>query len=471
MVLRIARKELLEMTRDGRFRIAGGVVVLLLLTALGLGWQRHADVTAAHEAAVAKERALWESQGEKSPHSAAHYGVYAFKPTGRLAFFDHGTEAYTGVTVWLEAHKQNQFLYRPARDGNTLQRFGELTAAAVLQLLLPLLIILLAFTTFAGERESGTLRQLLSLGVDRRDLALGKALGVAGALALLLVPATLLGALALTAAESDAESGGWVRTLLTAGAYLLYLGSFVGVVLAVSARARSARLALVGLLGFWVFVCLAAPRAATDLAKSAHPTPSAQEFAAALAAEQQGGFDGLSYDDYLEKRKTELLAEHGVEQVEALPINFSGWRLQVGEEYGNLFFDRHYGRLWDRFEAQDRFRQILGLAAPLLAVRSLSMALAGTDFAHFRHFAENAEQYRRGFVAYLNNDMRDHAGPGEFNFTRDNAHWEQAPAFSYASPGAGWALSGQTAALAALALWFLASALWAWRGAVRLGVM
>lgn len=145
---------------------------------------------------------IWESQGEKSPHSAAHYGVYAFKPTGWLAFFGPGTEAYTGVTVWLEAHKQNQFLYRPASDGNTLQRFGELTAAAVLQLLLPLLIILLGFSTFAGERESGTLRQVLSLGVDRHDLALG----------LLLVPAVLLGAAALTAAEADSASGGLVRT-------------------------------------------------------------------------------------------------------------------------------------------------------------------------------------------------------------------------------------------------------------------
>ena len=48
MVLRIARKELLEMTRDGRFRVAGSIILLLLLTALGLGWRRHADVNAAH---------------------------------------------------------------------------------------------------------------------------------------------------------------------------------------------------------------------------------------------------------------------------------------------------------------------------------------------------------------------------------------------------------------------------------------
>ena len=35
MVMRIARKELLEMTRDGRFRVAGGIILLLLLTVLG----------------------------------------------------------------------------------------------------------------------------------------------------------------------------------------------------------------------------------------------------------------------------------------------------------------------------------------------------------------------------------------------------------------------------------------------------
>ena len=456
------------MARDGRFRIAGGVVLALLLTSLGLGWQRYGEVTATHKTAIAQEREMWESQGEKNPHSASHYGVYAFKPTGRLAFFDPGTESYTGVTVWLESHRQNQFLYRPARDGNTLQRFGELTAAAVLQLLIPLLIILLAFSTFAGERESGTLRQVLSLGVNRRDLALGKALGVAGALGLLLVPATVLGSLALASAQADAASGGLLRAVAMAGAYLIYLGSFVGVTLAVSARARSARFALITLLGFWVFVCLMAPRAATDFARSLHPTPSAQEFATALAEDQRIGIQGVDYDDYLERRRTELLAEYNAERIEDLPINYNGWRLQVSEEYGNQFFDRHYASLWDQFEAQNGLRQKAGFLAPLLAIRSVSMALAGTDFSHFRRFAEQAELYRRELVACLNDDLRDNAGPQGFGYTQGRAFWERTPSFAYNTPGVGWALAGEPTSLAALLAWFLVAAVWAWRGALRL---
>ena len=42
-----------------------------------------------------------------------------------------------------------------------------------------LLIVLLTFGALAGERERGTLRQVLSLGVRPRDLVLGKALGLA----------------------------------------------------------------------------------------------------------------------------------------------------------------------------------------------------------------------------------------------------------------------------------------------------
>ena len=143
------------------------------------------------------EEATWLDQGDKNPHSAAHFGRYAFKPSPALAYVDRGLDAYLGTTVWLEAHWQNPFELRPAEDRTALQRFGDLTAALVLQLLIPLFIVLLAFPTFAGERESGTLRLLLSAGAEPRQLALGKAMGLAGALFVVLVPAALLGGLLL----------------------------------------------------------------------------------------------------------------------------------------------------------------------------------------------------------------------------------------------------------------------------------
>ena len=276
MIMRIARKEFTDLVRDGRFRWSATLVGAFLLVSLGAGWLHVRDARAQLEAAQATARTHWESQGEKNPHSAAHYGIYAFKPRLPLSFVDQGVDPWTGTSVWLEAHRQNEFLMRPAQDATAAQRFGTLTAAGVLQHLVPLLVILLAFGALAGERERGTLRQLLASGVGRRELTAGKALGVAAALALLVVPAALLGSAALltgSAATGSILTRGSVLALV----YLTYFGAFVGLSLAVSAWAPSARTALVALLGIWVVNGLVAPRAAVDLSSWLHPSKVRQD--------------------------------------------------------------------------------------------------------------------------------------------------------------------------------------------------
>ncbi|HYP14913.1 MAG TPA: ABC transporter permease, partial [Bryobacteraceae bacterium] len=293
MIASIARKEMLEIVRDGRFRWSAAITAFLLLGSLALGWQHHREVSAQHEAARRETRQQWLRQGEKNPHSAAHYGVYAFKPRMPLSLVDPGVDPYVGVAAWLEAHKQNEFKFKPAQDSTALARLGELTGSTVLQLLIPLVIVLMTFSAFAAERELGTLRQLLSLGVKRSDLAWGKALGITYALAMLLVPAALIGVagLALTS-ENGSLAQSWSRMGLMICGYMIYFGSFLGVSLAVSARARSSRIALIALLGFWIFNGLIAPKAFTDIARAMYPTPSALQFARDVERDLENGMDG-----------------------------------------------------------------------------------------------------------------------------------------------------------------------------------
>src|ERR1700741_4714890 len=70
---RIARKEFIETSRDGRFRWAAGFFFVLLLLSLLAGWLRYAGVNELHAEAQQAERERWLNQGAKSPHSAAHY--------------------------------------------------------------------------------------------------------------------------------------------------------------------------------------------------------------------------------------------------------------------------------------------------------------------------------------------------------------------------------------------------------------
>lgn len=456
MIAAIARKEFLDAWRDGRFRIAAVVVLALLGVALLMAWQQVERTRTERAAAAAMERENWLNQGEKNSHSAGHFGVYVFKPLAPLAVFDRGIEPFVGTTVYLEAHRQNQAAFLPAQDATAMRRFGELTAAAGLQLLAPLVIVLLTFGALAGERERGTLRQVLSLGVRPRDLVLGKALGLGAALATLLLPVALLGAVAL-AKLPDAEAGGsWVRFAWMGGAYALYLSAILAVCLAVSTVASTARTALATLLVCWAANAVLAPRLAADLVQHVLPTPKLVEFETAMNKAVQEGLDGHNpRNQRLQAFAQETLRKHGKTRIEELPFNFNGLVMLESERMAGEVFDHHYAKLWGRLEAQDRTVTWAGLVAPLLGLRSASMALAGTDFTQHRHFSVAAEQHRRDFVRVLNEDMMNNTSGGHHGGVADRSLWEKLPAFRYEPPPATHALRAATPGLVVLLLWAL----------------
>jgi ABC-2 type transport system permease protein len=452
MISRIARKELLDTLRDGRFRVLAAVVLAISLTSLAAGWKHYREVQRQHAEAAAATRAQWVNQPAKNPHSAAHYGVYAFKPKMRLSMIDTGIDPYVGVAAWLEAHKQNEFKYRPAQDRTAVQRFGELTAAEGFLVLLPLFIVLVTFNAFSGEREQGTLRQLLSLGVRPFDLMVGKAVGLSSALAMVLVPATIAGIVGLSlTSEFGALAADAPRALLLGAGYTVYFATLIAIGLGVSARMKSSRAALVVLLACWFANSLIAPRLASDVAAAWYPAPSAVEFQKALDHDLA---DQTDLERRLQRRRAELLERYKATSLDAVPINFSGVSMQEGEEHGNEVFDKHYGRLFEIYERQNRLQQTLGVAAPLLPMRALSMGLAGTDFAHHREFVETAEEYRRMIQRVMNGDIAENSKPGVV-YTAGRELWAKVPEFNYQAPSARWVLSNNVRSLLLMTGWLI----------------
>ena len=441
MTFSIARKEFQDTWRDGRFRWAAAIVLLLLGVSFLLARHQVQHLGNERHAATDMERDNWLNQGQKNAHSAAHYGVYVFKPVSPLSVFDRGLQPFVGNTVYLEAHRQNQAAFLPAQDATSMRRFGDLTAAACLQLLFPLLIILLAFGTLAGERESGTLRQVLSLGVRPASLVFGKALGLGGALALLLLPAVVAGIYTLSGISgADAAAGeSWLRLTLMTCAYLAYLGAILAICITVSALAPTSRSALSILLVFWAANAVLAPRLASDFAKWWHPMPDLVEFDLKLEEAKSQALNSHKLDNAAGKE----FIEKNRDASGKLPANFRQLLMKESERQGNEVYEKHYGGLWDLMEAQDEFVTWGGLAAPLLGLRSASVALAGTDFTHHRHFSLAAEEHRREFVGLLNN----------FHGAGSRELWERLPAFDYQSPPLSHAVSAAMLGLIVLCLW------------------
>lgn len=453
MIAKIARKEFTETVRDGRFRWMAGIVLALLAVALVTGWKQYRQIDEQRELAKQEERERWLGQGEKNPHSAAHYGVYAFKPELPLSAVDQGLNPYVGVAVWLEAHKQNLSKFRPAEDATAVQRLGELTAAATLQMLIPLLIVLLLYATFSGEREQGTLRLLMSLGLPRRQLTLGKALGAVMTLSLLLIPAAIIGSISMMLFAGNNPSSGIGRAALMAASYLAYFAVFIGAALLVSAKSKSSQLALVVLLAGWFVNSFVAPRVVSDVAASLHPVPSAQTLATAIERDLENGLDGhSSRGERVEELKQRTLAKYGAPTVEALPVNFSGIQLNEADEYGYKVYDKHMSAVFDTYEKQNAVYQVGSLVAPMLAVQSVSMGLSGTDFAQHRDFSDKAESYRRQLQKLTSDAITNNSKTGEY-YVAGEELWKQAPPFEYSTPGIGWVMKNYRLSLLLLALW------------------
>ena len=469
----IARKELREMLRDGRFRVAGAAVLGLLLLSLALGHRQSRAVQAERAAAQAAADDHWKEQDAKNPHVAAHYGTFVFKPAGALSFLDPGVEPFVGASLRLEAHKQNLLQGAPAQDGTAVQRFGRLSVAAVLQLLVPLVLIGLGFAAWTAERERGTLRQVKSLGVPTFALLAGKALGMSGALGLLLVPAGLAAALPLWLASDGGGAPVTARFLTLLLLYLAYFGVHVAIALAVSARSSSSRVALVALLGFWVASGLVVPRVAADVAARAVALPSSSELGAAVRRSlEQGLPGGPPREEHIAAITEKLLEREGFVGAEMLmdAALLQGIELQAEAAFENEVFDHHFSRVADRIEAQERVVELASIASPFVAIRSLSMALAGTDYAHHRDFAAAAERHRRALVDVLNRDFSRNAGSAGWSYKAGRELWSKAPALSYARPQLGAVLARQTVPACALAAWLVLSCALAWATAARMRV-
>ena len=460
----VAIRELVEWRRDGRLFIAGGLSLIVMIAAVLVNVQRQVVAEGERRAAEVLDYDSWLKQGNRHPHDAAHQGMYVFKPSPPLALFDPGITPFSGASIWLQAHQQSELRFRPAQDATGLQRFGTLSVSWVLQVLGPLIVIIFGFNVFSGEREQGTLRQTLSLGVSTRTLLWGKALALHGVMVLILLPVLIATTVAVLYASVSAAAlpDTALRLLLLSVGYAAYVSMMVFAVLAVSAHMPTARASLLVLLGLWFASVMLAPRFAADVAEYLDPSPSRVEFNSKMASALDAAY------------KRAWAKELGSEKRWGgdVPLDRWGRALQVDDHAGYAIMDQHFKRLWDTYEKQNRTQEWAGLLAPMLSLRAYSMILAGTSFYDHRLFSHAAERQRRVMQDIVSDDLvknadahsHAHGEQAHFTYQADARLWASVPRFSYQTPVAreafGRSVVGFAVLLTGLAL-AIGAALWA----------
>lgn len=458
MIKLVIKKEFLNALRDIRLQVFGVVLITLMIIAVFVGKQKQKQIQNERTKAQSKMYDKWLKQGDKHPHSAAHYGQFAFKPKPVLSFLDTGLDDYTGVSVFLEAHKQNEALFSRAQDSSGMTRFGEITVAYIFQILIPLLIIFLTFNVFSKEKEQGTLKLIYAQGLSMKQLFMGKLWANYMIVLLISLSVVLITYLLLSNDSSNFDGNVASKFLLFTVSYAIYFLVFTSICILISAFAKNSKLSLLMLLGLWITSCIIIPKATVNLADNLYATPSQFELKKTIEKKIENGIDGHNPSDTrLASLKKKVLEEYGVKTIDELPVNWGGIAMQAGEDYTDKVYDEEFSKVEAIFNKQNKFTEWIGFINPYLAIKNLSMAFAGTDFYHHVTFTKAAEDYRRSFVKKMNKDMELNHKPGtaytDYNVGKEM--WSSIESFNYDLPKTNEILKNQWKAILSLFIWLI----------------
>ena len=224
---------------------------------------------------------IYQEQTKTASDLIYQGGAKAFDPPSPLSFLSLGLELINPNIA--ETQYKNGEPPAVMRLSNNQGRvnlyeffYGPLDLVFVVAVVMSFLAVVLTYGAVAGEKEQGTLRQVLSNSVPRARILVAKA--AANAL-VLLMPFLLALAVSLIIIEVQgnpitALPGAWTSIGMAVLIAVLFIGAFFNLGLFVSSLTKQAVPALVALLLLWVFLYGVYPRLSSAMAQIVLPSKS-----------------------------------------------------------------------------------------------------------------------------------------------------------------------------------------------------
>jgi ABC-2 type transport system permease protein len=455
-VFNITKQELKLFLRDRTFQVLSLIVLVLTAYTIISAQRNYHQHHTEHRHLTDTVRHQFEQQ-KNSAHNASHYGHIVFKPASYLQAIDPGVSPFTGTTIRLEAHKQNEAVFSAASGQSSLIRFGEFSFALLLQMVFPLMILFTCYRSISRYRSDGTLKLLLAQGISMRQLMAGKILAYAAVYwGFLLLAAILFGSVySLQVGNANADV---LRTLSLLLVYAFYYLLLVAVTVYLSARTTNDSGLLAGLLATWFILTVIVPKTTANLGTQLYGLPTRQMLSEEIQMKKKKGIDGHDpRNEYTKQFTDSVLKAYNVSDPGALPVRLSGLVMIADEDFNNKLYDEALDGVNNILSAQNKIGSLISFFDPFMAVRNLSMATAGTDMHHHFHFTREAEGYRRYLIGNLNqmdamkkSEFKDSTGKIKTEF------WKSTEDYQYQTPSLTWSLQHYRMELAALLFWCIA---------------
>ncbi len=395
------------------FRLLTGIIVCFILTA-----------SSAHVLTKDYENRLRAYSTAKKEHESALEKVKVYSqlkvdvdsPPELLSVICLGMDRELGstTTVSYEDFPTDAIVHG---GGNPLLKvFSAIDIVVIVQIVLSLFAILIAYDTISGERERGTLALAMSNSVSRYHVLIGKYLG---GMVSILLPLAIgwLGGFAMIRFSPMVEfhAAEWGKVALLFVISALYLSIFFLLSMLVSAKAKRSATALVWLLFLWVVIVLIIPNGSAYLAGQIQPIESKAKIDVESDSIMKEYWQKIG--DYCKKHQSGGYIATGYSVVSGnYPIAFSVltgskeamlWyldgakfyvplRIHYAERIGNLH-QEYYRSL----KKQTILAENLSRLSPAWTYYNASTILAGTDLGAYERFIKRAQDYRKELMEYM----------------------------------------------------------------------
>jgi len=449
----LIKKELLVVYRNKTMLISTVMIWMLFIAATICTWL---DYQSAHKQRVEANglfRQQWEHQ-QRNPHDAAHFGTYLFKSINLLNVFDTGLDDYAGNTYRIEAHVQHEPDAANALGNDGSMRFGRLTLALILQLMIPLLLLFITATSITTEKEQGTLKMLLAQGLSTSRLIWVKAISSYLFIVAVVLPIFLLMIFVLLIFPETTVL--LARLLWVMFAFLLYFLFIALLGTLISAWSGHSGKALLTALSCWILMSIISPKLLTGIADRSYLPMSRAAFTDLV---EQGYRNGLNGDDPYavrgERFVRNMLKKYHADTVSELPFNIEGLTFQYHEDYRTMVFNHYLSQVAQQFNKQQNFLKIAGIFNPFLSIKRISMSLSGTDYYHHQYFFKQAQTYRNHLIKTLNEQLAMHSKGENGEYTLGPHYFAQLNKFDDQLPPIHKVIKLNEIAFCAIAGWIL----------------
>ena len=401
----LIEKELKSILQSPKFVATFGVCSLLILLSVFIGINEYHSSVAQYETATS-----WVNQQTSEATSFRNLPTKVYRQPNPMQIFVSGVNFDIGRLSQISANEDVKLERSAYSDDPLFAVFRFIDFGFIVQVVLSLFAIVFTYDAINGERESGTLKLVLSNPIGRGQYLFAKLAGAWLGLTIPLLIPILIGLLMLIVFNVPMVASDWMKLVALIAVSILYITFFIALGLLVSSLTRQSSVSFLLLLVIWITLVLIIPRGAVMAAGQLVNVPTVAEMES-----QKDRFRSDRQGELSEARslgfQRRMAPARGLPEAERRAF-FESTIASYEEEMNalraemELTIEQNNARLNENLRnakmEQERLAFLLSRASPASAYKLTSMNLGGTNTSMKNRYVDQMLAYRGIYNTYIN---------------------------------------------------------------------